>query len=85
MEEIRVKDIKIKAKVAKDKSGRKGYFIAESDLRKNRNVRVVHLSSTKIIDTNKIRPDVKGIVEELRSYKDGKIKLRSLDEFLKTL
>ncbi len=56
MEEIRVKDIKIRAKGA-----------------------------SKKVSQSKICSEANEILDELRDYKDGKVKLRSLDEFLKNL
>jgi hypothetical protein len=85
MEEIRVKDLSIKVKATKDSHGRRGYFIAEADLRKNRKIEVVRSIGKKISQPNKLSPEAKEILDELRDYKYGKTKLRTLDEFLKTL
>ena len=85
MEEIIVKDVSIKARATKDSRGRKGYFIAETEILKNRKIKVVRSITKKISQPGKISPEAKEILDELRDYKDGKTKLRTLDEFLKTL
>jgi hypothetical protein len=73
---------RIKASLIKDKKGRKGYFIAESDLKEKSKVRLTPSKSRKKSDA--VSPVEKSLTE-LRQYVDGKLTVRTIDEFLKTL
>jgi hypothetical protein len=78
--------IKFKATPAKDKNGRKGYFIAESDLKKTRKSRLISPKPNKASSKKSYGQSlVEDSLSEMRQYIDGKVKVRPIDEFLKTL
>jgi hypothetical protein len=86
---ISVKGVNIRVKAAKDKRGRKGYFVAEKDLPANavikETVSVGKATVVKKKTTPSLRPEVVELLSELNDYKDGKIKTRSFDEFIESL
>jgi hypothetical protein len=85
---IKVGDVSIKATSAKDRKGRKGYFIVASEISKNARVAVLpprKQKSTLPKSSAQIRPEVKELLREMKYYKEGKIKLRTFDEFIKTV
>ncbi len=83
---LEVGNIRIKASSAKDKQGRSGYFIAEADLRGNKNARYVAYKSKVSRHKKPVKESVVNeALKEMRQYVDGKLKVRPIDEFLKTL
>ncbi len=83
---LKIGDVLIKASATKDKKGRAGYFIGDSDTRNNKYAAVVvrKRRSAKSNDS-KMHPEVEQSLKEMGDYKDGKVKLRSIDEYLKTI
>ncbi|WP_333821248.1 hypothetical protein [Ohtaekwangia sp.] len=90
---IQVRGVSIKASPAKDKSGREGFFIAKSELTKSKAKDVIVIKTvrakkttskkttpTKRVAQKQIRPEVQDLLTEMKDYKDGKLKLRSLDD-----
>jgi co-chaperonin GroES (HSP10) len=83
---IKVGNLLIKARIARDKKGRNGYFITDSAIKKSKGIEVVSYSKKPLKPTKeKVRLEVEQSLKELRDYKDGKLKLRSIDEYLKTI
>ncbi len=86
---LRVGDISIKATMVRNRKGRKGYFIDASELANNARVVIVDKSAPKKTSRTKrsstIRPDVQELLDEMKEYKEGRINLRSFDEFIKTV
>lgn len=83
MQQIQVFDVKIKAKPMRDEKGRRGFFVAEADLKKKKNVAVI-LNRTKK-KPKKISAEAQEVIKELQDIIDGKLKPRPVDDFLKTL
>jgi hypothetical protein len=81
MEQIlNVGGLSIKASPAIDKKGRKGYFISQRNLKD-----IKATVSTKKTKPTSIRPEVEQSLKEMRDYKDGKLKPRSIDEVLQSI
>lgn len=88
---IKIKGVSIKAQ-ATTKNGRKGYFIAASDLAVTKGLLVSETATkydvrkkkaaTKKNTPSTVRPEVKQLVKEMHAYKDGNLKARSFDEFI---
>jgi hypothetical protein len=82
-----VGDISMKATPAKDKKGRKGYFITNTEIRKK--ARIVVVKQTTKSRSKKaasaISPDVLELLDEMNAHIRGKIKPRPLDEFLRAV
>jgi hypothetical protein len=82
---LKVGDISIKATPAKDKKGRKGYFITNAEIRKKTRIVVVKQPKKSKKATSSISPDVLELLDEMNAHIQGKIKPRPLDEFLTTV
>jgi tRNA U34 5-carboxymethylaminomethyl modifying GTPase MnmE/TrmE len=91
---IQVNGVNIRAIEAQDRNGRKGYFIAKTDLPKNKITKALVVSKlTKKINTSPkknssidaMRPEIIELVNEMGAYRDGKKNVRSFDEFIRTV
>ena len=91
---IQVNGINIRAIEAKDSNGRKGYFIAKTDMPKSKSTKALVVSKlAKKINTSPkknssidvVRPEIIELVKKMEAYKDGKQNVRSFDEFIQTV
>lgn len=79
---IKVGGVSIKASPAKDKQGRKGYFIYQRNL----NTPKISIQEKKSKSLNNhISFEVEQSLQEMRDYKNGKLTPRSIDEVLRSI
>ena len=79
---LKVGDISIQVSPAKDKNGRKGFFISQKNLK---NIKVTITSKKIKVPQSAIRPEVEQSLREMRDYKNGKLTPRSIDDVLRSI